>query len=113
MENNPINLTWLWGILAAAGSSAVTWLFTRKKQEAEVKTNELDNVEKAVEIWREMASDLRGQFSAVQTELLALQKEVIEVRYDNARLKEENAALKANQATLQAEIDELKAKVKP
>lgn len=60
-EPTPIDFTWLWATLSAAGSSLVTWLFSRKKQQAETKASELDNVEKAVEIWRKMAEDLKAE----------------------------------------------------
>ena len=104
MDNTQIDLTWLWSTLGAAGSGFAGWFFGRKKQNAETKGTELDNVEKAVEIWREMASDLRGQFQALQTEVLALQKQV-------TRLEIENERLKANNEELQAEIDDLRKQI--
>lgn len=105
MDNNQIDLTWLWQTLAAVGTGVAGWLFGRRKQNVEIKTSELDNVEKAVEIWREMASDLRGQFQALQTEVLTLQRQVTKLEIENERLK-------ANNKELQAEIDELRKQIK-
>jgi peptidoglycan hydrolase CwlO-like protein len=104
MDNNQIDLTWLWSTLGAVGSGFAGWLFGRAKQNAETKGTELDNVEKAVEIWREMASDLRGQFNALQTEVLTLQRQVTKLEIENERLK-------ANNEELQAEIDELRKQI--
>jgi peptidoglycan hydrolase CwlO-like protein len=106
MDNNQIDLTWLWSTLGAVGSGLAGWLFGRKKQNVEVKSTELDNVEKAVAIWREMASDLRGQFQALQAEVLTLQKQVTKLEIENERLK-------ANNEEFQAEIDDLRKQMKP
>lgn len=113
MDNTPIDMSWLWATLSAAGSSFVTWIFTRRKQnaetaqaEAQAENSELANVEKAVAIWREMASDLRGQFQALQTEVLALQKQVTKLEIENERLTAKNQEL-------QSEIDELRKQIKP
>ena len=39
----------------------VTLKATKKKAEAEAKTSELDNVQEAVKIWREMAENLKAE----------------------------------------------------
>lgn len=104
--NEHIDLSWLWATLTAAGSSLVTWIFTRRKQNAEVASNELENVEKAVAIWRQIASDLEGKFTALQSEVLELRKQVIKVEVENEKLKSQNSEL-------QAEIDELRKTIQP
>lgn len=101
MDQPQLDLSWLWATLTAAGSSLVTWIFTRKKQNVEVKTSELDNVEKAVAIWRGIASDLEGKFTAMQHQFTELQKANLELQFEVKRLKEANQEL-------QSEIDELK-----
>jgi hypothetical protein len=53
------DLTWVYSTLSAAGGATVTWIFSRKKQKAETVQTELDNVQKAVEIWRQTAEDLK------------------------------------------------------
>ena len=106
MDNNHIDLNWLWATLSAAGSSIVTYFATRKKQNTEIKTSELDNVEKAVAIWRGIASDLEGKFTAMQHQFAELQKSNFELQFEVRRLKEANTEL-------QSEIDELRAQIKP
>ncbi len=106
MDNNHIDLTWLWSTLGAVGSGFAGWLFGRKKQDTEIKTSELDNVEKAVAIWRGIASDLEGKFTAMQHQFSELQKSNFELQFEVRRLKEVNQEL-------QSEIDELRAQIKP
>lgn len=101
MNNQDVDLTWLWTSLSAIGSAWAGWFFGRKKQNVEIKTSELDNVEKAVAIWRGIASDLEGKFTAMQTQFQDLQKANLELQFEVKRLKEANKEL-------QEEIDELR-----
>jgi predicted nucleic acid-binding Zn-ribbon protein len=94
-EPTPIDLTWLWATLSAAGSSLVTWLFSRKKQEAETKASELDNVEKAVEIWRKMAEDLKA--------------EIRENREENTKLRQQMEQQEVEIKSLRRTLDTMKA----
>lgn len=43
---------------------------------AEAKTNELDNVESAIKIWREIAQDMADKYEAVSRQVEQLNKEV-------------------------------------
>ena len=99
-----MDLNWLWASLSALGTGLAGWLFGRKKQNAEVKTSELDNVEKAVAIWRGIASDLEGKFTAMQHQFQELQKANIELQFEVRRLKETNKEL-------QQEIEELRSQI--
>lgn len=102
--NENVDLSWLWASLSAIGTGLAGWLFGRKKQNAEVKASELDNVEKAVAIWRGIASDLEGKFTALQHQFTELQKSNIELQIEVRRLKETNAEL-------QSEIEELRSQI--
>lgn len=57
-----------------------TWFFTRKTtQKTEriaAKSSELDNVEKAVEIWRNLAENLEKRVADLQEEIHALRMEL-------------------------------------
>lgn len=73
-----------------AGSSAViTWWFSRKKQDAELKASELDNVEKAISIWRELAQDLGKKVEDLSNRCELLSSEINELRGENKTLKTE------------------------
>lgn len=106
MDNNQIDLSWLWASLSAAGSAIVTYFATRKKQDAEIKTSELDNVEKAVAIWRSIASDLEGKFNAMQAQMLELHKK-------NVELEVQLQSVTAKNQELQEEINDLRKQIKP
>ena len=44
-------------------SGLAGWFFGRPKQQMELQTNELDNVDKAVKIYREMIEDLGAKYA--------------------------------------------------
>ncbi len=86
----------------------ITFLFTRRKYMAEVKkagveveTNEIDNIEKAARIWRELSEDIT----------LRLTEDIEQLRRENRSTREkmnsitrENNALRAQMASLQKEL---------
>lgn len=104
-EPTQIDFTWLWATLSAAGSSLVTWFFSRKKQQAETKASELDNVEKAVEIWRKMAEDLKGEILENKEENHKL-REVVEKQ--QSTLKELQYTMERMKREFEAEIQSVK-----
>ncbi len=106
MDQPNYDLAWLYNTLSAAGAATVTWIFSRRKQKAEVATNELENVDKAIAIWRGIASDLEGKFTALQKEVIELQKHVLKLELENQRLKETNTEF-------QREIEELRKQIQP
>jgi peptidoglycan hydrolase CwlO-like protein len=83
------DLTWVYSTLSAAGVASVTWLFSRKKQQAETVQTELDNVQKAVEIWRQTAEDLKKEVEQLRAEVKELQKVVADLHKENLALKEQ------------------------
>ena len=50
-------------------STLVGWLFGRRKQQAETQTTELDNVDKAIHIYRQMIDDLSQKYAHAIEEL--------------------------------------------
>lgn len=84
----------LLGILAAGGtgfvSALVAWIFARRKNAAEARQaeaqadiTELDRVEQAIKIWREMAEDLKAQVQTLSNENKSLICELKKVRKTN------------------------------
>jgi hypothetical protein len=69
-------IEWVYGSLAALGSSFATWFFTRKKSAAETKGSELENVEKSLGIYREMLADVKGEFDVARMELGAMREKI-------------------------------------
>lgn len=66
-------MEWMHIIISAVSGGALAQFFTlivqRKKTVAEVKTNELENVEKAIVIWRSMAEDLKREVIELRQEV--------------------------------------------
>lgn len=86
---------WIEVIGIVASSSVLTtiggWFFGRrmnnaeaKKSEAQAKGNELDNVEKAVKIWRDLADELKTEIETWQhkVEELTVKIESYETRFE-------------------------------
>lgn len=73
------------------------WFFGRRKQQAEAVMNELETVEKAVAIWRQIAQDLKAEMELQSKQILSLRTEVEELRKDNAGLLQELKRIKKNQ----------------
>ena len=67
-------------------SALVTWFFTRRKNNAEAKKSELDNVENAIAIWREMAQQLAVELSSLRKENMILAQEVKKLRLSNNKI---------------------------
>ena len=60
-------------------STLVGWLFGRRKQQAETQTTELDNVDKAIHIYRQMIDDLSQKYAQAITELHTAQQRIKEL----------------------------------
>lgn len=57
-------------------STLVGWLFGRRKQQAETQTTELDNVDKAIHIYRQMIDDLSQKYAQAIEELHTAQQRI-------------------------------------
>lgn len=96
---------WLPELLSAFGAGFVTWFFSRKKQRAEVETNELNNVEQAIKIWRDMSQNLEAEVTELRSEVVSLRKSeaqlILKVQKLVAELEDTNKnfkkALKENE----------------
>lgn len=78
-------------LIASFVSALVGWFFGRPREKVELQGGELDNVDKAVEIYRKMIEDLRGQL------LIAIEE-----------LGEARKTIKELESTVESLTDELK-----
>ncbi len=101
---NNFDFEWLWSSLSAAAAAAITWIFSRRKNTAEAQQSELDNVEKAVEIWRGIATDLEAKFNALEHRVTNMQREIIKLQIENEKLEAENKLLRDQVAELKSEL---------
>ena len=81
-------------VISTGLSGILSFLLGFKMRKAQVKTNELDNVEQAIEIWRKLADDLN--------------KEVQIIKEENRKLVQQVALLNRQVKELQAKNEELK-----
>ena len=84
-------------------TAVTTWAFSRRKYRAETRADELDNVEKAARIWRELSEDLEKR----------MKDEIKELRSDNVTIQDqftivlaENKALKEQMSALEKQLKE-------
>ena len=76
------------GLASAGGGGFFTWLFARKKNNAEAKGSELENVEQAIKIWRETAMELSKRVDELSKEVEELRNDLITVHRENKALKD-------------------------
>ena len=58
------------GAAASLITAIITWIFSRKKQAAEVASTNIDNINKATAIWQELAEKLKVQVDELLHKLL-------------------------------------------
>lgn len=75
------------GLIGAGGGSIIGFILGRKKENVEIKGSELDNTEKAVKLWREMAEELKKQVDELSGKVDNLMTEVHSLRLENAELR--------------------------
>lgn len=84
-------------VIAPAFSAIVAWFVSKKKYKAEVHTNELENVEKSISIYREMVEDLSERVNLLSIGLK-------ELREENEMLIVENRSLSLKNKILISEL---------
>lgn len=62
-------------ILTGGAAAGFAWFFARKRNKAEAEAVELDNVEKAVAIWRTLATDLKAEIATLKAEVEQLRQQ--------------------------------------
>lgn len=66
-------------IVVPASASVLAWFLARKKYQAEVATNEIQNVEQAISIWKQIAMDLQEQLKTATEKISALQMQITQL----------------------------------
>ena len=94
-------ITIIGGILTTVISGFCGWFFTKKRYYSEVKSNDLDNLQKTLDFYQELSDDTSKRL----TEILA-KNSTLEDQIDH--LKEENNELKDMVTKQSKQIEELK-----
>jgi chromosome condensin MukBEF ATPase and DNA-binding subunit MukB len=91
----------------------VTNFFVRKKVQAEVKTNELQNVEGAIKIWRELAESFEQKLNEKEEAFAELKKQLEFITSQNREmiskltlLEKDYDKLKRNYITLKKSLEQ-------
>jgi len=66
--------------IPAVVTGVVTYIFTRKKQHQETKADELDNVQKALEVYRSIIEDLKTDLEETGKKVESLNTYIDEIR---------------------------------
>lgn len=74
--------------LTPIASAIVGWMLGKRKTNAEAIASEMENVEKALRIYREMVTDLGDKVTRLENELTNLRKQLYETLEENRRLKQ-------------------------
>ena len=90
-------------LVISAVSAVVTYLLTRKKNDADVRktlaeadNTELEAVDKAIKIWRELASELGNQVSKLSVRCDELGKQIESLTKENHLLQRDLKKLRTS-----------------
>ena len=86
MDYTTIIITLIGTLFGGGLASFVTIRTQKKKAAVEVESTELDNVEKAITIWREMAVDLRNELETQRSKYAEITEHVDALRREVKRL---------------------------
>jgi chromosome segregation ATPase len=76
-------------LVTAFAGGFTGWVFARKKMKAEAQKSELDTIEQAVTIWRNLAEELETKLEAYRVEIEKLRSDIEKLRNGNRELQEE------------------------
>ena len=65
----------------------VSWIFGRKKENVEVQASEINNVQEAIKIWKDMAQELKEEVAELKEKVEQLTTEVHTLRAENITLR--------------------------
>jgi regulator of replication initiation timing len=73
--------------LFSALSGLFGWLIGRKKENVEIQSSEITNVQEAIKIWREMATDMKAEVADLKEKVETLTTEIHNLRAENVELR--------------------------
>lgn len=86
MEDETI-LTTVVSLVSSCVTGLVTFLFTRKKYNSEVKSNDIQNMQSTLQFYIDIVEDNKKRVDEYQKELESCRKEILELRTENAKLR--------------------------
>ena len=67
-------------VIIGFSSAFTAWVFARRKNKIEVDSNEIDNLDKAVAMWRTIAEDLKKENEEKRTQEKTMREEIQDLR---------------------------------
>lgn len=58
----------VWPAITATITQFINWLYIKRKDKIQTKSNELDNIDRAIEIWRKNSENLRVEMEKERNE---------------------------------------------
>lgn len=108
---------WLVAVLASGLTALVAWARARKKEakdlakaSAEVELAELENVEKAITIWRQLADEMIKQVDHLKKEVMDLTAQVKILHTENGTLRDQVERMKQENRKLEHKVEQIKGK---
>lgn len=93
------------GFASAIIGAIITYILSKRKKKAEAQTSELNNVEKAIKIWRELTNDLKNELDAVKLCYHQMEGKYDELELENKRLTKRLDILTIENANLKKLIE--------
>lgn len=73
------------GLITTIGGSVGTWLISRRKGKEEVKTIELQNAERVINMWRGLYEELHKKVQGLEKEIQELREELASIEKTNQK----------------------------
>ncbi len=89
--------------LTGITTATITWYAARNKNKAETYVSELDAVERAVKVWRELGEEMQQKYESLHDEIELLRVAIKVLQEENRQLKQENLRLLHQIKTLTGE----------
>lgn len=74
------------GVITSLTSAWISWFFTRKKYNAEVTSDIIDNMQKSLDFYRKIADDNQERLEKILERNAALEREILELKKQVADL---------------------------
>lgn len=107
-QTQQILITTAVSLLASTITAITTWLLSRKKYMAEVKSKEITNMHSSLDFYEDLSDDARQRLHSLIDENKQLREENIRIREENAAIRVDNAAIRAENARVLKELEDIK-----
>lgn len=79
-------------VMMVLGSNAVvallTFIFSRRKQNAEIDTNVISNLEKSIMVYAKIIDDLKKEIGDLNLKIQELETKIDQLKHENQQLRE-------------------------